>query len=131
MKNYLKLSVFLFTLLMVVANLKKVSIKSTFPSNLTFISTSNALFGLKSQNSCREFHCTCLLRSRKLVEQDTINLALFNKNLQRIPGNFTVLVSCHQQTSTLRGQKSYSIYSKFSLDLSELTLSFQNPQEVS
>ena len=36
-----------------------------------------------------------------------------------------------QQTSILRHQKSRSIYSKFSLELSELTPSLQNPQEVS
>ena len=35
-----------------------------------------------------------------------------------------------QQTSTYRRQKSRSIYSKFSVELSELTPSFQNPQEV-
>ena len=35
-----------------------------------------------------------------------------------------------QQTSTLRHQKSHSIYSKFSVELSELTPNFQNPQEV-
>ena len=35
-----------------------------------------------------------------------------------------------QQTSTYRRQKSRSIYLKFSVELSELTPSLQNPQEV-
>ena len=35
-----------------------------------------------------------------------------------------------QQTSALRRQKSGSIYSKFSVEWSELTPSFQNLQEV-
>ena len=38
--------------------------------------------------------------------------------------------AAQQQTSTYRRQKSRSIYSKFSVELSELTPSFQNPQEV-
>ena len=38
--------------------------------------------------------------------------------------------AAQQQTSTLRRQKSCYIYSKFSVELSELTPSFQNPQEV-
>ena len=38
--------------------------------------------------------------------------------------------AAQQQTSTLRRQKSRFIYSKFSVELSELTASFQNPQEV-
>ena len=38
--------------------------------------------------------------------------------------------AAQQQTSTLRRQKSRSIYSKFSAELSELTASFQNLHEV-
>ena len=38
--------------------------------------------------------------------------------------------AAQQQTSTFRRQKSRSIYSKFSVEENELTLSFQNPQEV-
>ena len=35
-----------------------------------------------------------------------------------------------QQTSTYRRQKSGSIYLKFSVEVNELTPSFQNPQKV-
>ena len=38
--------------------------------------------------------------------------------------------AAQQQTSTYRRQKSCSIQSKFSVEWSELTTSFQNPQEV-
>ena len=47
MQKYLKPSFFDFTIFMVIFNLKKISIKSVFTSNLIFINPWNALFRLK------------------------------------------------------------------------------------
>ena len=51
-------------------------------------------------------------------------------NLKRNASNLLYWFAAQQQTIILRHQKSRSIYSKFSVELSELTPSFQNPQEV-
>ena len=56
--------------------------------------------------------------------------ALFGLKSQKMPVISLYWFAAQQQTSTLRRQKYRSIYSKFSVELSELTPRFQNPQEV-
>ena len=51
-------------------------------------------------------------------------------NLKKMPVISLYWFAAQQRTSTCRRQKSSSIYSKFSVEESEFTPSFQNPQEV-
>ena len=66
---------------MVNFSLEMISIKSVFITTLSFINSLDALFGLQSFKKCRQFCCTGLLRSNKLVHVDAKNMARFTQNL--------------------------------------------------
>ena len=101
LQKYLKPTFLVFTIFMVIFNLKNISIKSVFTSNLTFINPQNRLFRLKSQKE-------------KTKKQLVISLDWF---------------AAHEQKSTLTPHRSQSNSSKLSEEFNELTLSFQNPQK--
>ena len=57
----------------------------------------------------------------------TLERALQFEISKKMPVILLYWFAAHQQTSTLRRQKFRSIYSKCSVELSEITPSFQNP----
>ena len=71
-------------------------------------------------------------------QQETIHTIMINppertlrfEISKKMPLILLYWFAAQQQTSSLRSQKSPSIYSKFSVELSELPPSFQNAQEV-